>query len=259
MTDQYETSTKAELFSIYRSEQKELREKLIEPMVRQLVSESLRRKCRRIVDLACGTGVSTRLLADLMSDNNNNAELIGVDLSAEMISRANDESKQSHSHICFLVKDCTNLLELGQFDLVFSHSLLHYFDNRSDLQRVYDSMSEATMSDGGVCAAVMMNPFLTRDRMNAVYSHEPRYGFTMKCGQDETTVDVKFYANKQLAFEIKCWNWNAQIHEECARQAGFKQIEWLQQQVDPQLVQSKPEYWQDLIKHSPYAYLKLTK
>lgn len=109
------------------------------PSIRKLLGGSL--KGMRVLDLACGNGSSTRILADLEPD-----ELVGVDLSDEQIQLAKKFSANDpkYTNIEYLVRDCSKPLGLGQFDLVFSKHLLNYCNSSELLNGMVSSMFDAT-------------------------------------------------------------------------------------------------------------------
>lgn len=80
---------------------------------------------RRIVDLGCGTGELTALLASRWPD----AEVVGLDASAEMIERA----RESHSGIEWQVEDVRGWEPPGGVDLIYSNAALHWLDDHDAL------------------------------------------------------------------------------------------------------------------------------
>lgn len=81
-----------------------------------------RRAYRRIVDMGCGFGKSTRPLADAFPD----AEVIGVDLSAPVLRLAHAEATRLGQPIRYLQRDCRHSgLTAGSADLVTGTMLLH--------------------------------------------------------------------------------------------------------------------------------------
>lgn len=72
----------------------------------------------RIVDLGCGTGHLTDKIAEA------GAEVIGVDLSPEMIAQA----REKYPALRFEVMDARELALNGRFDAVFSNATLHWIN-----------------------------------------------------------------------------------------------------------------------------------
>lgn len=81
---------------------------------------------KRILDIGCGPGNSTILLARRWPK----AEIIGLDSSAEMIARAQADYPQ----LQWVHKDAGGELQtLGQFDIVFSNAALQWIPNHAHL------------------------------------------------------------------------------------------------------------------------------
>lgn len=91
---------------------------------------------KRILDLACGEGCNTRILAE------KGAEVIGVDSSEEMIRLARQKEKEDRLGIRYNVSDAANLKELENehFDVVTCFMALMdiecYEDTISEVARV---------------------------------------------------------------------------------------------------------------------------
>jgi len=82
-------------------------------------------KGRLVLDLACGEGYNTRLLA------RKGAKLIGVDLSEEMIELAEEEEKKEKLGIHYLLADACDLSQLSSshFDIVTCFMSLQDIEN----------------------------------------------------------------------------------------------------------------------------------
>lgn len=94
---------------------------------------------RDIVDLGCGTGEPTRLLAERFPD----ARVLGVDSSAEMLARADAAGLPN------LRFEREDILELaGEYDLIFSNAALQWLpDHPALLARLWERLRP-----GGVLA-----------------------------------------------------------------------------------------------------------
>ena len=100
------------------------------------------KEAKRILDLGCGTGNSTRILKDRFPD----ARVIGADNSDEMLSKA----KKTHPDIEFIHLDVGgDLGEVkGKFDIVFSNACLQWIPNHEILLPKLMSL----LRQGGVLA-----------------------------------------------------------------------------------------------------------
>lgn len=81
----------------------------------------------QILDLGCGPGNSTRVLAERFAD----ARVTGADNSPQMLERA----RADHPDLNFIEMDATQDLSAydGRFDLVFSNACLHWVPNHQTL------------------------------------------------------------------------------------------------------------------------------
>ncbi|HUR74235.1 MAG TPA: methyltransferase domain-containing protein [Sporichthya sp.] len=92
---------------------------------------------RRVVDLGCGTGTSTRLLAARWPG----ADVLGTDSSAEMIDAARAEAKaapaaadpESARTIRYQVVDAADWQPDGPIDVCFSNAMLQWLPGHLDL------------------------------------------------------------------------------------------------------------------------------
>src|SRR5262245_51410206 len=109
---------------------------------RDLVAAISLRSVRRIIDLGCGPGNSTTVLADRWPD----AEIIGLDNSTAMIQTARSEQPNR----TWIVRDIAQWAAEAneQFDVVFSNAAVHWVDNHT---RVFPQLAQR-VAPGGVLA-----------------------------------------------------------------------------------------------------------
>ena len=99
----------------------------LQPSV-DLVNRIGNKQFKRILDVGCGTGMSTAALAA----NWKTAEITGVDLSEEMLQKARENLK----YITFVQRDCSQSLEdMGTFDLIFSNAFMQWLPNQEGFIR----------------------------------------------------------------------------------------------------------------------------
>jgi len=100
---------------------------------------------RRIVDLGCGGGQATRLLAQRWPE----AEVIGIDSSPDMLTDA--AAKDDSGRITWVCGDAGGWRPTDPVDLVFSNAALHWLDDHASLMpRLLDAVAP-----GGVLAVQM--------------------------------------------------------------------------------------------------------
>lgn len=105
----------------------------------------------KIVDLGCGPGTVTRLLAARWPD----AEIVGVDSAPEMLARAREDNtlrrEEMSRKTTFIQGDIADWTPDGAPDLIFSNAALHWLNDHPHLfPRLF-----ATLAPGGVLAVQM--------------------------------------------------------------------------------------------------------
>jgi trans-aconitate 2-methyltransferase len=81
--------------------------------------------CKRILDVGCGSGMSTYCIKERFP----NAEITGVDLSENMLNKASELVPDA----TWVQRDCRKSLEdLGKFDVVFSNAFLQWIDKQEE-------------------------------------------------------------------------------------------------------------------------------
>lgn len=100
-------------------------------------------EARQIVDLGCGTGSLTALLAQRWPE----ATTTGIDSSEEMIERA----RRDHPALNWTVSSVEAWDPDAHLDLIFSNAALHWVDDHKTLFRRLRS----SLADGGVLAVQM--------------------------------------------------------------------------------------------------------
>lgn len=110
---------------------------------------------RRILDVACGTGAVTCLLAER---NANNGRIIGYDLSPEMLAIA--RAKKTVSHIEWQLGDASRIpYQDESFDIVTCQFALMFFEDRvAVLREMYRVLASAGQLFVLVWGAIERNP-----------------------------------------------------------------------------------------------------
>jgi SAM-dependent methyltransferase len=246
--DQYSTEELAENYKLFLTSRAPELRYVQTPSIRKLLNNSL--KGQRVIDLACGHGGSTRILADL-----NPEELIGVDLSPEQVKMAIKESAddEKYAKIKYMVRDCCEPLNLGEFDLVFSKHLLNYAETKEKLNKMVSSMFEATKK-GHVCAGLMFSPFLESKHYEKMF----KYGLDMH-RPNPVEVFVKMYngdvKTSRHLMNLRIFMWAPTVFEQAFKDAGFQNFEWVKAHLeeDPE---GKHLFHKDFVDYSPIILFK---
>ena len=104
----------------------------------KLISELSLNGNERVLDLGCGDGVNTALIAELIPDG----EVVGIDASKGMIDAANPKGK---ANLRFILMDIDEIKFKDEFDVVFSNATLHWV---KDHQRLLRNVSKALRTAG---------------------------------------------------------------------------------------------------------------
>lgn len=119
--------------TLYRQFEKERAQPSID-LVNRIEGEAF----KRIIDIGCGSGMSTMPLRNRFKK----AEIVGADSSPSMLAQA----RETCEAVTWLERDCSKPLnDLGKFDLIFSNAALQWFDDQASVIR---NLSEILMPDG---------------------------------------------------------------------------------------------------------------
>jgi ubiquinone/menaquinone biosynthesis C-methylase UbiE len=117
-------------------------EKILRMSVFNTISPYIKRR-DRILDLCCGTGTLTVLLAELFYDD---CSIIGVDLSQGQIAQA--QKKDIYPNLKFIVMDANNLqFNNESFDKIIISAALHEMDKKQRLN-VLSEVHRVLKKDG---------------------------------------------------------------------------------------------------------------
>ncbi|MFD3695522.1 class I SAM-dependent methyltransferase [Streptomyces sp. NPDC058646] len=185
------------------------------------------------LDLACGYGYNTRLLA-----RGGARRAVGVDASEEMIRRAREhEEAVDRPDIEYHVTDAAGLPELGPFDLATAVYPFNHTPDRPSLHAMFRSV-RASLRPGGRLLAIVPNagafprvdwsPYGVRilDRVHA---------------GDAPLLKAHFLIDPPLPFEFHEWA-HADLAE-AAVEAGFGTVGWQPNRTPPADHVRDEEYW----------------
>lgn len=105
-----------------------------------------------VLDLACGYGYNTRLLAERGA-----RPVLGVDVSVEMIRLAEKYEARSPMGIEYVIADVAQLPPLRRFDLATAVYLFNYAPTRAVLRSMFGGI-RANLAEHGRLLAIVPNP-----------------------------------------------------------------------------------------------------
>jgi SAM-dependent methyltransferase len=191
---------------------------------------------RRVLDLACGFGFYTRLLK-----HRGAAQVLGVDISPEMIRLAQQQEQAEPLGITYQLGDAVALPPLGRFDLVTAVYLLDYATSKDQLLGMFRSVYE-NLVEGGRFIGYTINPAFTLSKPNST-----KYGVTVLCevpAEDRYDCDAAFVTDPPTL--VKWYRWSQAAYEWAIKEAGFRDFAWYASEVSPEDIADYGEaYWRD--------------
>lgn len=110
----------------------------VEPHVRDFAQFHLYQG-KRVLEIGCGIGIDAAEFAK------NGAEYVGLDISENSIKIAQTRFKELGLSGRLIVRNGTNLSNLGQFDLVYSYGVLHHYP---EIEQIVDSVNKVLVENG---------------------------------------------------------------------------------------------------------------
>jgi ubiquinone/menaquinone biosynthesis C-methylase UbiE len=206
---------------------------------------------KSVLDLACGEGFYTRLYKLKGA-----AEVIGIDLSEEMIVLAKETEKSDPLGVTYLVGDAMQL-DLGrQFDLISASYLLNYAENESQLQTMCTVIAKH-LKPGGRFVTINNNPECKHPEMSM-----RKYGFEriQKGFKDGDEVIYQLYLPDESHVDLTNYHLSKIIHEKCFAASGLTDTTWSNMKISPDAIAIWDEaYWNDLIKCEPVTAISCEK
>ncbi len=191
---------------------------------------------KRVLDLACGFGFYTRLLK-----HHGAAQVIGVDISPEMIRLAHQQKQAEPLGIAYQVGDAVTLPPLGPFDLITAVYLLNYATSQDQMLGMFRSVYDNLVA-GGRFIAYTVNPAFTLSKPNCT-----KYGVTVLREvpeEDRYVCDAAFVTEPPAP--VRWYRWSQATYEWAVQEAGFQAFAWYPSEVAPDDVARYGEtYWRD--------------
>jgi SAM-dependent methyltransferase len=205
---------------------------------------------KSVLDLACGFGFYTRLLKQ-----HGAAQVIGIDISPEMIRLAHQQEQAEPLGITYQIGDAVTLPQVGPFDLVTAVYLLNYATSKEQLRGMFRS-AYANLVAGGRFAAYTMDPAFTLSKPNST-----KYGVTVRRQipkEGGYVCDAEFVTAPPTPFQYV--QWSQATYEWAIKEAGFREFAWRPTEVAPEdIVHYGEAYWQDLHNNNLIIGLVCTK
>jgi len=193
---------------------------------------------RSALDLACGYGYNTRLLAERGA-----RPVVGVDVSHEMIRLAEKHSAGSSADIDYVVADVAELPVLGHFDLATAVYLFNYAPSRAGLRAMFGRIL-ANLSGQGRLLAIVPNP--------TPFPHGNYEEFGLRLlervpGGEVPLIRQEFTTDPPTPLED--YEWQLADYERAATEAGFGAVGWSPVRTPPPDADRDESFWRRYRRH----------
>ncbi|GAA2627543.1 hypothetical protein GCM10010411_75870 [Actinomadura fulvescens] len=166
-----------------------------------------------VLDLACGTGILSRVLAD------HGATVVGVDASQDMIHQARASTGATAGDLKYLLHDIATMPHLGTFDAITAGWLLNHAPTRDHLNGLCHRVAEH-LGPGRRFVATLLNPHYDPTRpLDDRYGAIPHLPSTLSDG-DAYTVTLHL----DHALHLTNYFWSDSTCRQALRHAGFAHV-----------------------------------
>ena len=180
---------------------------------------------KRILDLGCGGGYSSRMLAK------KGATVIGVDKELKMIKIAQNIEQKNPMGITYIVADAENLPKFQKkFDLITPTFLLHYASTEEELKKIIKNIA-INLKYGGRMVAINQNP--EQPVLPYVNGASDSEEWAEKPFVEGSVVKVTLYekdGSKICGFNNYFWQKQAYIN--IMKECGFCNIQWIKPKMN---------------------------
>lgn len=192
--------------------------------------------------MACGDGFYTRLIKQAGA-----ADVMGIDISAEMIRLAEQAEMESEIGCTYLHQDVATFEPAAAVDLVVAMYLLNYARTAEELVR-FCRVCHAALRPGGRFVGFNDNVW---NPPRGTMSWE-RYGLEKTCQPEPEEGDAILYriTNRDgTQFEFNNFYLSPETYRNAFRDAGFRDLRWLDVSVHP--AQRDNPFWDEFVQNPP--------
>lgn len=200
---------------------------------------------KTVLDLACGEGRYSRMLKQRGA-----AQVVGVDLSAQMINLAQQQERSAPLGIDYLCRNVLELGKIGEFDLVVASFLLNYAQTKEQLVKMCQTVA-ANLKPGG--QFILINENFNQAPQD--FRGYERYGYakTMTEPYQEGGVITYTMSTGTEELQFEGYYWSQATYQMAFATAGFTDL-----QLQPLLCSAQgieeygQRFWQNFINNPPF-------
>ncbi|WP_419910887.1 class I SAM-dependent methyltransferase [Hoeflea sp.] len=197
---------------------------------------------KTVLDLACGEGADLRHLKKLGA-----ADVLGVDISHEMIHLARNAEKEEPLGCRYLVGDAAQLQLDEQFDLVIGAFLLNHASSKEQLLSLFSAIAGA-LTPGGRFVGLNVNMAIE----TAHYDDLRKYGRWMTTTPDRKEGDMIVVHHRNpdgSEMIIENFYLSPETYAAAAAEAGLKNFRWLALSVSQAGLDAYPPgFWDEFFE-----------
>ncbi|WP_267244056.1 class I SAM-dependent methyltransferase [Streptomyces sp. PR69] len=204
---------------------------------------------KSVLDLASGTGFYTRQFK-----RRGAAEVLGIDISREMVAAARQLEERDPLGVRYEVGDVSELPPLGRrFDLATAVYLLNYAEDAATMERMCRGIHRSLVPGGEF--------FVLTQAPDYRFDGPPtgKYGFLYEPTGEEagTGPRVRITALLDPPIEFVTVYPRREVYETCLRAAGFGEVTWVPLQVPEEGVRKfGAAFWADFLANPPLEMLR---
>lgn len=202
----------------------------------------------KAVDMACGDGFYARLLKRAGA-----SEVLGIDVSAEMIRRAEEAERRNPLGCTYRRAEVVGLRLDEPVDVVVGMYLLGYARTAEQLRGFCQACHDA-LRPGGRFVGV------NDDIRNSGSGDWKQYGLERTCPTPPAEGDAVRYRITNAdgrQFELQNFYLSPETYQDAFREAGFADFRWIDVSLQPS--ERGNPFWDDFLKRSPIVGFAATR
>lgn len=198
---------------------------------------------KRVLDLACGEGISTRIIKDLGAK-----EVVGIDESEEQIKKAKLKDPNSIYLVGDVIKE--DFSDLGKFDIITSMLFTTYIPTEKDLDSFFSNVTNHLVKGGDF--------YILTPNLSSLKNGCNSYGIKIEKTKNNdnsrilnlSDFDGNLFCQAQVYYLSKL------IYEKLFRKNGFN-VTWHKGIVSQKGIEKYGgEFWEDYLKNPVYNIIK---